>query len=426
MQHLILLTCVLGASAIVVKEMALAEKPKKEKKDEVVGGRSKEERAKLPKFFLLGKDGLNFAKFDKDGFSWAAYRWSLDNPGLKNHPAKTTNINQAKFVITCCLDKDTKRDFAALPKRSPQNPYLIKVLSGPKEVQSLFEKRDDFIAINYDLRDSMRNDAAPLRGITIAPHNYFNGKKQNMTANRNFFVTFQGRKTSKLRHQLHDAFNLNARYSRNKNISVETIMDRMWNVNQQTGDKKFNMKMNSTYVLLPKGDDRWSLRFSETLGAGAIPVILADGLTMPYEDIIDWSKAAIRLPNNFANNADDIMKKLPTDEKTIMKMREAVYDIQKTYFASPETRADAMLMEAEAFIQKGAKYDPIWKPELAEPWMEQNREGATEESKKIAEPLAKAFKTTPVPVFLKDGAKPVVAAAKPAAKVELAKTFVHK
>merc|ERR1719231_1403328 len=193
----------------------------------------------------------------------------------------------------------------------------------------------------------MNKQSAPLRGITIAPHNYYNGKKLKVDEPREFFVTFQGRKTSKLRHDLHDAFNLHAKYKHWTNISIETVMDRNWNKMQQTGDAKFNMKMNSTYVLLPKGDDRWSLRFSETIGAGAIPVILADGLTLPYEHIIDWSKAAIRLPNNFANNADDIMKKLPTDEKTIMKMREAVYDIQKTYFASPETRADAMLMEAE-------------------------------------------------------------------------------
>merc|ERR1719162_509305 len=98
-------------------------------------------------------------------------------------------------------------------------------------------------------------------------------------------------------------------------------MDRMWNVKQQTGDHHFNQKMNTTYALLPKGDDRWSLRFSEAVGAGAIPVIIADGLTLPYENIIDWSTAAIRLDNSYAQDADKLVNALPSDEKTIQKLR---------------------------------------------------------------------------------------------------------
>jgi len=350
------------------------------------------ERAGLSKFYWRSE----IAKRDATGFSWGSYRWGLDSPGLRNHPARVDEMMYAKYVVLCCLEEGTKNQFLNLPKRTPETPYLVKMLSSSKALSEVFEKRPDFLAMNYDLRDNMDKQVAPLRGLTIAPHNYFNGKRMKVEQDRKFFVTFQGRKTSKLRHELHDAFNLHRKFSKFQNISVETVMDRMWNVKQQTGDAKFNMKMNATYVLLPKGDDRWSLRFSETLGAGAIPVIMADGLTLPYEHIIDWSKAAIRLPNNYSTNADEIMKRLPSDKETILKMRQAVYDINAKYFQNPNVRADAMLKEADAVVKNGGKYAPLWKPEEAEPWLESNRVGATEESKAVAFKLAQKFEPAPV------------------------------
>lgn len=320
-------------------------------------GRSKAERAALPKFMMTNGP----ATADSDGFSWASYRWNLDNPGMRTHPAKAKNSHDAQFVVTCCLDSKTAKHFSNLPKRSPDRPYLVKTLNGKKEVQDVLAKRSDIYVLNYDLRDEMDKKSEPLRGITIAPHNYFNGRKVGPNAPRKYFVSFQGRKTSKLRHELHDAFNgKNSKYRFRKDIDVTTVMDRMWNVKQQTGDHHFNEKMNTTYALLPKGDDRWSLRFSEAIGAGAIPVILADGLTLPYENIIDWSTAAIRLPNAYAKDADLIMKALPSDQETIVKMRQAVYDINRKYFATPDARADAMLLDAAALVKKGGKYSPIW------------------------------------------------------------------
>lgn len=323
---------------------------------EYQSGRSKSERASMPKFHM--KAGP--APADNDGFSWARYRWDLDNPGMKHHPARAGEAD-AQFVVTCCLDKATQGHFLNLPKRSPEKPYLVKALSGSKAVQEVLAKRPDMYVLNYDLRDNMDKSADPLRGITIAPHNYFDGKKQTEDAPRKFFVTFQGRKTSKLRHELHDAFNgPQSKYRDWKNVSVTTVMDRMWKVKQQTGDHHFNDKMNTTYALLPKGDDRWSLRFSEAIGAGAIPVLIADGLTLPYEEIIDWNTAAIRLPNSYAKDSDKIMKALPSDPETIMKMRKAVYDINRKYFATAEARADAMLLDASAKVKQNGKYSPIW------------------------------------------------------------------
>jgi hypothetical protein len=102
--------------------------------------------------------------------------------------------------------------------------------------------------------------------------------------------------------------------------------------------------VNSTYVLVPRGHGRWSYRMSETVGACSIPVILSDGMTMPFEELIDWKKAAIRLPEKIAHaGADTILAALPKDPAVIHAMRQEVCKINEKYFASMGTRVDAML-----------------------------------------------------------------------------------
>ena len=66
---------------------------------------------------------------------------------------------------------------------------------------------------------------------------------------------------------------------------------------------RFAQLMSSTFAIVPHGDGRWNMRFSEVIGARSIPVVIADGITLPFEQLIDWSHAAVSIEESVVENA---------------------------------------------------------------------------------------------------------------------------
>jgi glucuronyl/N-acetylglucosaminyl transferase EXT1 len=56
-----------------------------------------------------------------------------------------------------------------------------------------------------------------------------------------------------------------------------------------------SLLLDSKFQLVPRGKGLHSHRLLESLAAGSIPVLLADGYVLPFDDIIDWSNAIVRV-----------------------------------------------------------------------------------------------------------------------------------
>lgn len=70
----------------------------------------------------------------------------------------------------------------------------------------------------------------------------------------------------------------------------------------QTRDTYCNLLMQSIFAGAPRGDNLYSVRFSEILSASSIPVVYSDGWVLPYnQDVVDWSELAVLLPEKHVN-----------------------------------------------------------------------------------------------------------------------------
>ena len=72
----------------------------------------------------------------------------------------------------------------------------------------------------------------------------------------------------------------------------------------------FKMLYNSDFGVCLHGDRRWNNRFPEVMAVGTVPVIIADGLTLPYEPLVNWSYAAVRFKDKQARNVKSILEHL--------------------------------------------------------------------------------------------------------------------
>lgn len=104
---------------------------------------------------------------------------------------------------------------------------------------------------------------------------------------------------------------------------------------EYNGDKKHFEKeniykellKNSRYTLCPSGTGPNSIRFWESLGAGSIPIILSDQMTLPDNSL--WKEAVIRVKEDNVENIPQIISEISVE--TEEKMRRNCIVLYKFY-----------------------------------------------------------------------------------------------
>jgi len=303
--------------------------------------------------------------------------------GFEQHPARVDTLEEADFVVTGGFKFGSLQKFLDLPRRSKEKPYLIMAHglemhecsnadNKPSEcavVSQILDQREDYTFVNYDLRDHILTDnhAPLLPGVTMAPPAFYSGPPVSPIQNSQYFLTFRGSMNDGYYGSAHVRSHLQMfKDFQSPDVVVELLP---FHHHHTAADVQiYNDLLNTSYGLVPHGDGRWNYRFSEVIGACAIPVIIADGLTLPFEELIDWKTAAVVLEeatfmsklnervqgqydgtkaySHMLMHPEHLLEHLPTNLDDIQEMRRRVCEINDMYFSSDEKRVTALLKSA--------------------------------------------------------------------------------
>jgi len=101
--------------------------------------------------------------------------------------------------------------------------------------------------------------------------------------------------------------------------------------------KHYTALQNTTFGLAPRGDNRWSYRLSELIASCIVPVVIADGSSvLPFEPLINWSGAAVVVPEATAARPYSLLAQLPLREVEQQAMRRRVCEIYQKHMSSFE------------------------------------------------------------------------------------------
>lgn len=268
-------------------------------------------------------------------------------------------------------------------RRSSLCPYLIQssenrhaIDCGERQCTAAWERvftRLDVLWSSPDLLDHKRcsdDVSQKLHGVVDAPVAFYHGPAiPPLHRKRRHILSYMGKCTrpwapracpSSVRPRLHRAFS--GGYSAHSDISFVCsdafgVADKNHGFRidyNETARQQYMESLNSTFVLIPRGDNRWSYRFSEAIGACAIPVIIADGLQLPFGELIDWKAAAVFIPESEASDVVSVLRRLPPKEAWD-RMLSQVCRINEAYFASQRKRTRALLNAAASVVSRAPR-----------------------------------------------------------------------
>ena len=225
--------------------------------------------------------------------------------------------NPVNYFICFRLNLDKRKDLLKLP-----------IFSNPKIFFFTFDLRDHILT---------NDNIKPLKGVTIPSPYKFYPPTNNSQNQEKYYFSFKGNCNQvgwfgccKVRKYLK---NICKKNNSKHNYLYQDTSEK--NINK---DKNLYMQIlkNSQFSLVLHGDGRWSHRLIEAMGSGSIPVLISDGLSLPFEEIINYENSMIKITEKqlySCNTIDDFIKLLPneTEVKKFEKKAKYIYD---TYFSN--------------------------------------------------------------------------------------------
>ncbi|CAB9510608.1 Exostosin-1 [Seminavis robusta] len=155
-------------------------------------------------------------------------------------------------------------------------------------------------------------------------------------SHRPYFLTFVGSGGRGPRKELFKLHNGN-----------DVILMEAHEFREQTNETFASLLQKSVFAATPRGDNRYSYRFTEVLSAGGIPVVHSDGWVLPFNPkLVDWTKCAVVIPEARFNETLDILHRIPRNKRC--QMRRYCYEIYQNYMVNAEANIAGILDTLDA------------------------------------------------------------------------------
>jgi hypothetical protein len=211
----------------------------------------------------------------------------------------------SKKYYTCCQHIHFEKLFPLMEMLGITKVYVPHKQIGTDRVGKIQIVACPLYAVNIE--DESRNKEFKQEKLLEKPRKYFYSFSGGYQANcyltdiRMRIFNLKNRKDCMIRNTGGWHFNCDV-YGGGQDINGKLNEDQK----HQIKTKLYNsILLDSRYALCPSGSGPNSIRFWEALGAGSIPVLLADTLDLPEHEL--WDKAIIRMKETDLNKIDDIL-----------------------------------------------------------------------------------------------------------------------
>ena len=174
------------------------------------------------------------------------------------------------------------------------------------------------------------------------------GIARNPGPARTLVASFRGVSSHPVRQRL-------AEIADGKRIVVE-LVDRLNHVGKLDAEKKQSdpaylaLLESSSFAFVPRGDAEFSYRLLEVMSAGCIPVVLADGLVLPFDRTIDWSTCSLHVSESKVLELPAMLAGIPPAQISDMQANAA--KVYATVFSSLEAILAQLLTEAAIILAR--------------------------------------------------------------------------